>query len=315
MNANLRVEINKEVMDAMHSLSDRLSLNLFSQLSSYIDDLSKKFNHSIDVRGQLLKAINVTSEDAYNRQLESALSALFLRLARPLARSLMKHRHGLDVRHEEVVQFGVIFRSLSDLYPNEKPDKYANLSLYLVYGSGVRQRREDAVSNAAKDIGRKAASKLGEKLAKKAVGVMGEVVVGAAMGPIAGATSGVLFDKVGDMLDSAGDRSRTVCYSSREDITRELEEDREALQIYLEEAVFRCSGIGEYADQELLRIREKFVVDCKNDFYMLAINKFKRKDPAFMKLVPPNLQNTEFDTQVADRLKELSISLKQRSIF
>lgn len=97
-NSGLRKQINAELITKLHELSELISLNLFNALTTYMTRLGNYFYDVIDVRSQLLKTMNALPEENYQRHLESAMSALYLRYARPLARGLIQYRHGTPAR-------------------------------------------------------------------------------------------------------------------------------------------------------------------------------------------------------------------------
>lgn len=303
-NSDLRVEVNKEVLSAMQEISSGLSWDLYQQLSGYIDELSAKFRDTLEVRGELLRVMGLRDSKEYQQHLDSALSALFLRPARPLARALMKHRHGLKERREEVSNFGGIFRSLSEAYPDDMPAKYANLVAYLA----GRKVGDNQKAQETPPIG---TGSLGRRILTGAGGIAGRGAAGP-IGKAAGETAAdAIADKVEDLV--SGSPENRVQYSSRDDIVNELNEDREALKIYLLKTVFGGAGIGDYADQELLRIREKFVVDCEIPLKARAGAAFR--EGRLKDLVPPHLRDTTCDTQIAERLSQLATALKQRGLL
>lgn len=295
-NSELREDINKEVLSAIQDISSNLSWELYQQLSAYIDELSAKFKDILDVRGELLAAMGLKDDREYKQHLDSALRALFLRPARPLARALMKHRHGLKERRDEIVNFRGVFDSLSGAYPEDMPGEYANLAKYLAYGSeGIKA---EGAQKAPDGTPRRPGSPLEKP--QRTQGATGRVVGKAAVGT---ATADG---------HPTGAAAGSVVYSSRDDIVNEINEDKEVLKIYLLNSVFGGSGIADYADQELLRIREKFVVDCEIPLKARARTAFR--ESKLKDLVPPRLRDTTCDTQIAERLSQLAAALRQRGL-
>lgn len=94
-NSLLRREINEELIPKLHELAASLSWTLYDSLERYMRNLGEKsFNDAVDLPQDLLQCMNVLPAENYRRQLESAIGALFLRYARPLARGLIQYSHG-----------------------------------------------------------------------------------------------------------------------------------------------------------------------------------------------------------------------------
>lgn len=300
LNTELRKNVyDKDVLPLIRELSTSLSSDLHARLVHYMDSLSTHFNDSIDVRTIIMDYMDIDSPEAYRKHLESAMGALYLRYARPLSEALLRFRHGSKDRLELARRLAPTLQSLSLSCPDDAPAAYANLAQYVARGaveapSPVKQVTQAATKTAA------------EKLARK---VTGGVVGGTMAGPVGAVVGAMAADAVIDAAASmAGDKA--VC-NSLEDVTKEVESDREALKYYLVNAIFQCSGIGEFADNEMGNIRRAFIAS-KGKLRADSRNAYDYNDPRFMELVPADLRQKECDTRVADLLHQLTMALDSR---
>lgn len=277
MNATIRKEINEEVLHRLQDLSARLSSNLYENLMKYMERLSAYFNGGINLRTMLLTKMGAWPEEYYRRQLESVLGALYLRYARPLATGLMRYRRGLPARIAEARKHKNTFIALSNCYPDDQPDEFASLTRY-IGGSP----RADETKGAGAEILKK---------------IRGD----AEAAPEAGAPK----------LDDDAYGAKKPVYASREDVADELERDRRALEAYLTGAVFACSGIGEYAESEIDRIRRVFV-ELEDRIRGAVHNQYNYRNPKLLEIMPRELVEAECDTRVAELLDQLTRALRAR---
>ena len=282
MNYAIRKEINEEVIHRLQGLAIKLSSNLYDNLMKYMEDLGDYFNGSLDLRAMLLEKMGAWPAEYYTRQLESVLGALYLRYARPLAAGLMQFRHGSPARVDLARKFKNTFISLSNCYPDDQPDEFSSLTRYI---GGATQ-----AANVAQDD------------AKRARG---------------GSLADILTNKLSGEANATGESKETVpastkpVYRSRQDVVDELEEDRNALEAYLTGAVFACSGIEEYAESEIDRIRRIFV-ELESKIRSAAQNKYNYRNAKLLEIMPPELTRAECDTKVAELLEQLTRALRMR---
>lgn len=305
MNAQIREKINEEIIVSMQDLALKLSMDLYDQLMQYIDQLGEHFNHSFDLEKILLEKMRAYPKESYKRQLESAMSALFLRYARPLARGLMQHRHGIAARKEEARKNSGAFYALSNSYSESSPIEFAQLIKY-IGGTNVIKKS----LTIAAQTGVATAKEIKEATLKKIVPTVVGVTAGGPIGAIAGAAVGEILTKADDALLKSPDIGKPD-YKSRQDIVDELEKDRNALEAYLSDAIFSCSGIGDYADSEHDRIQRIFN-ESKVDIHAELHAEFGYQNPKLIQLLPSCLRSSECDTRVVDLFQQLSIALQSR---
>ncbi|MDE5831475.1 MAG: dynamin family protein [Desulfovibrio sp.] len=283
MNAKIREKINEEVLHRLEDLAVRLSSNLYDTLMKYMDDLGGYFNDSLDLRAMLLEKMGAWPAEYYKRQLESVLGALYLRYARPLALGLMRHRHGLPARRDVAVKYKNTFQALANCYPDAEPDEFSDLTRYIA-GAGGKKSEEPA--------GGEASAKPGDSI----------------LGKIRSRNSADGAKKDGAETIYGGAKP---VYRSRQDVVDELEEDRNALEVYLSSAVFPCSGIEEYAESEIKKIRT-IMIELESRIRSSAQNKYNYRNPKILEIMPPELARAECDTKVAELLEQLTRALKAR---
>ena len=278
MNAAIRKEINEEVIHRLQNLAVKLSSNLYENLMNYMRDLGKYFNEAIDLRAMLLTKMGAWPAEYYQRQLESVLGALYLRYARPLAVGLIQHRHGIPARIAEARKHKNTYIALSNCYPDDQPDEFSSLTRYI--GGATKAGREEQES----------ARSAGEKALEKIMGKSSESVSNGQ--PVYG--------------------TKKPNYTSRQDVIDELEQDRQALEAYLTNAVFACSGIEEYAESEIDRIRRTFV-ELESRIRSATHNQYNYRNSKLLDIMPAELAKAECDTKVAELLEQLTKSLRSKA--
>lgn len=289
-NSQIREKINEEIINKMQGVASRLSIDLYTKLMKYMDGLSKKFNDSIDLEEMLLKRMDAWPKEYYKKQLESAMSALFLRYARPLARALMQHRHGIPARREEALKNAGAFFALSNYYSDDSPEEFAELMKYLTGQSGGQGKRRSKSKGGAQPSN--------DELFRKIFPSFQE------SGP----------EEAPSVSESAtGDVAGLVKpnYASRQDVIDELEKDHQALKAYMSDSVFKCSGIADYADSERDRIQRIFN-RIHDEIRSDVQTEYMDRNPKIMSLVPEEMRQSECDTRIADLLQQLTLSLQNR---
>lgn len=279
-NGNIRAEIYKEITSVIQDLSEKLSTNLYQNLMEYIKGLSDKFNNSLDIESRLFDKMGIYNKEDYQRQLESAVGALFLHYSRPLAEGLLRYRHGLAERRNFAKTMRRTFFGLSQFYPIEQPQEYARLVEYISNSNTAPNKEAD--NNFAND---KAAQNIYKKILKQEPG-----------------------NKTQETAPAPSQNSKPQ-YESRNDVIAELEEDRKAFKAYMTSSIFDCSGINDYAASEMDRIRVKFL-EMENTIQGMGQAALNQHNQKFMEILPPDLQNIECDTKISDLLHELTLSLQ-----
>ena len=98
----------------------------------------------------------------------------------------------------------------------------------------------------------------------------------------------------------------------QESVTFEVETDINAFEEYLCAAIFDAASFESYCVQELKGLVDSFR-DKQGTWTGVAMNEWLQGNPLLLAEIPPNLQGTECDLEVSERLRQLSIALKRSS--
>ena len=96
---------------------------------------------------------------------------------------------------------------------------------------------------------------------------------------------------------------------TREEVIGEIESDLGALEIYLTCAVFAAAGFGAFREQELERLRSRFLA-AKAAWAGVAQNEDLAGNVRLRDRLPAHLHSTETDIEVCHRLRQLRTSLE-----
>ena len=97
--------------------------------------------------------------------------------------------------------------------------------------------------------------------------------------------------------------------SPQESVIFEVENDILALEEYLRSAIFDAAGFKSYCIQELKGLLDKFR-EKEGTWSGVAINEWLQENPSLLSEVPNNLKSKELNLEVSERLRQLSIALK-----
>lgn len=101
--------------------------------------------------------------------------------------------------------------------------------------------------------------------------------------------------------------------SPRDAVTFEVTNDINAFEEYLRNGIFEAAGFESYCIQELRGLVDLFR-DKKGTWTGVAINEWLQENPQLLAKLPANLKSQEFNLEVSERLRQLSIALKRKSI-
>lgn len=97
---------------------------------------------------------------------------------------------------------------------------------------------------------------------------------------------------------------------TEEEIIREVEADLLAMKTYLVDAIFWAAGLMEFRVQEIERLRDRFV-RARGVWQGVAQNEQVEGNAQLLAALPPDLKASEFDVQIAERLRQLRLALDE----
>ncbi|MEA5536607.1 dynamin family protein [Crocosphaera sp. XPORK-15E] len=113
---------------------------------------------------------------------------------------------------------------------------------------------------------------------------------------------GMTIDKVIDLADQLT--------PPREIVIFEVTNDINAFEEYLRNGIFEAAGFEAYCIQELRGLVDLFR-EKKGTWTGVAINEWLQENSQLLDELPANLQSQEFNLEVSERLRQLSIALKR----
>lgn len=136
MNAHWRRDhIAPAVDDIINGMTFEMTQVLFDALERYMDKLDAELWSCLDVKTKLLeKRRDIKDKETYLLWLGSALSALFLRFARPVAEALVKYPAKAPARNDICKTYDGDLKSVSHYYQNEAVPEFENLQRYIKRG-------------------------------------------------------------------------------------------------------------------------------------------------------------------------------------
>lgn len=121
---------------------------------------------------------------------------------------------------------------------------------------------------------------------------------------IAGEVIGMTMDKVIDLADQLT--------PPREVVTFDVTNDINAFEEYLRNGIFEAAGFESYCIQELRGLVDLFR-EKEGTWAGVAQNEWYKENPHLLAELPANLKSQEFNLEVSERLRQLSIALKRNS--
>jgi hypothetical protein len=115
---------------------------------------------------------------------------------------------------------------------------------------------------------------------------------------------GMTIDKVIDLADQLT--------PPREFVTFEVTNDINAFEEYLRNGIFEAAGFESYCIQELRGLVDLFR-EKEGTWAGVAQNEWYKENPQLLAELPANLKSQEFNLEVSERLRQLSIALKRNS--
>ena len=93
-------------------------------------------------------------------------------------------------------------------------------------------------------------------------------------------------------------------------LIQEVEADLNAVEVYLKQAIFEAAGFKQYYDQEMERLRDKFI-NSKPAWNGVAMNEWVGENVQLLSELPDELRKHEVNLEVSDRLRQLTIALEK----
>ncbi|WP_044255813.1 dynamin family protein [Isosphaera pallida] len=306
-NLDWRRELYRQIADLLDDVARALALELEREATSLVDVMSDLLFRAPRVRAEMKKV-----PESIRLTMEHGLRALFLRFARPIAEALIRGPLGSETRQGTVVRLGPDIDLIDHYYEGGDPT-YASLKRYLTYGprppadareeergstrrssvnvNGATDHPAGGPADSATSTGRRAAASLSRLVGRR----RNKTVTSANAVPPSSA---------------AADLAPPIPATRREDIIREVHADLEALRQYLLHAVFHAAGFAAFCEQELGRLRDRFL-ELESTWRGVAENEWLQGNPRLLAVVPPELRDSSGDTEICDRLKRLGAALRE----
>jgi predicted transcriptional regulator len=218
-----------------------------------------------------------SSEEAFVKQLENSLSVLFLRFSRPVADSLIRGPVGSETRERIVRNLGVDIEIIDNYYTGDE-EAYKALKRYVKYGSDLLFDPE---------------------LRHRVLGITESTLL--------------YLDKDTQLASNLDNSLSSEAQQVIQAVATEIEHDINAFNTYLNHAIFSASGFEAYCLQELRRLVDSFR-NKEGTWAGVAQNEWVEGNPKLLAELPENLKSQELDLEVCERLRQLSIALKQNSL-
>ncbi|WP_235335345.1 hypothetical protein [Aphanizomenon flos-aquae] len=134
MKANFawREDLYNDISKLLAAIARQLALELQNEALNLVEYMTSLLWGSNQVKARLIE----NSENYFLSKLESSLSVLFLRFARPVAEVLIRGPVNSDTRNKIIKSLGVDIEIVDNYYSGEEP-AYSLLKRYVKYGSDL----------------------------------------------------------------------------------------------------------------------------------------------------------------------------------
>jgi hypothetical protein len=134
MKANFawREDLYNDISKLLAAIARQLALELQNEALNLVEYMTSLLWGSNQVKARLIE----NSENYFLSKLESSLSVLFLRFARPVAEALIRGPVNSDTRNKIIKSLGVDIEIVDNYYTGEEP-AYSVLKRYIKYGSDL----------------------------------------------------------------------------------------------------------------------------------------------------------------------------------
>uniref|UniRef100_B8HYH0 Dynamin N-terminal domain-containing protein n=1 Tax=Cyanothece sp. (strain PCC 7425 / ATCC 29141) TaxID=395961 RepID=B8HYH0_CYAP4 len=213
-NFSWREDIYNDVSKSLSSIASQLAIELQDEALRLVEYMANLLWGSKQVKERLI----FNSNTIFLSKLETSLSVLFLRFARPVSEALIRGPVNSDTRNEIIKNLGVDIEIVDNYYSGEEPafkvlKKYAKYGADLLFSPELRLEIL-GINEVAKQFSRVAAQ--------------------------------VVSDTVGSLI------------TAEESVVFEVENDIKALEEYLQSAIFDAAGFESFFIQELKALVDSF---------------------------------------------------------
>jgi len=264
-----REEIYRDISGLLAAIAHQLAFELKEEALELIAYMTHLLWGSHEVKVRL---IGYSEEDFLNR-LETSLSVLFLRFARPVAEALIRGPVNSDLRDKVVKSLGVDIEIVDNYYTGEE-DAYKVLKRYVKYGFELLFDAE---------------------LRQKILGVS--------------KITSPFINMTVQLATDAAENIASTLRSPQEQVIFEIESDINAFEEYLCYAIFNAAGFEAYCMQELRRLVDSFR-DKEGTWAGVAQNEWLQGNPQLLAEIPNDLKSYETDLEVSERLRQLAVTLR-----
>ena len=296
-NFRWREAIYGDLTATLDGIASQLATDLKDEALMLIERMTKLIWGSPQVKVRLIGS----SESSFLEALEKSLCVLFLRFARPVSEALIRGPLNSDTRNDIIEAIGVDIEIVDKYYTGSEP-AFRVLKQYVRYGSDLLFNPELREQILAVEEADNNESKVTSKIVDK--------------GPWAFDTStksqrspqeNVIFEVESDTW--AFNTSTENQRSPQENVIFEVENDISAFEEYLRHAIFEAAGFESYCVQELKGLLDRFR-EKEGTWSGVAMNEWYKGNPSILAELPSDLKSTELNLEVSDRLRQLSVALK-----
>jgi hypothetical protein len=231
---------------------------------------------------QKVKEIVIKDSEHHLLLLENSLGVLFLRFARPVAEALIRGPVGSDTRDAITERLDADIEIVDNYYKGKEP-AFRVLKRYVKYGHSLLHDSE---------------------LRKQVLGVAEVVTQAAGVPQIVGVATQV-SEAVAQMTTGIA----TNLKLPQETVVFEVENDINALEEYLNAAIFDAAGFESFYIQELKDSVDRFRKE-EGVWAGVALNEWMQGNPSLLSELPNELRPREVNLEVSERLRQLSGALK-----
>ncbi len=285
-NAAWRRELSTEIKASLDRLSDELAESMYNQLSDLLETMQAKLWNDPKVVELL-----IGSPELYRAKLKAAIDALILRYSRPLIEATVMAPRDTKLRQDVKTKLRNDLMSLAS---------YAERSME---ANGIKVTSEDEKDRARLleilDIDAQATGETAN--GKKKTSDRADLLA--------------FIDRPGFAQCLAeqqknADEDPDLWF---QEVEREVKDDLEFMESYLRREVFFASGVAEFRDQELRRLRDDF---SSRQAYWEGIidNAYERQDVELLKALPSHLKVDEQFTEISTAIASLKQALAETSV-
>lgn len=275
VNEKWREVLYDECMTLLDEIANQFSTGLMMQAEKFVDEMSGWLWMNSPNQSRVRQEL-IPDRSAYQENLKSALRALFLRFARPVATLLIRGPVDSERRSNLARSIGADIELIDNYYTGDEP-ALSSLKKFVNHG---RNLLEDS------------------KLRKQVLGKVNPVL------PILAEGLAAVVEDVMAQLPEKNQKKGT-------EVIKEVEGDLLAFEYYLTHGIFEAAGFHAFCTQEIARLRDRFREE--DAIWQAAVrSEWEAGNPALMNALPPALRDQDkFSQVIAEHLRQLGEALRE----